>query len=173
MAEGKVIFHVGVFGIGARIIDGDVKILVNVRTDQARQKEFAKLPPESAVLLVDCPGGTIKHGDKSRQEALEREILEELGCSFVSIGEFSQPLELMGDRPEPYDLASWKPVRFVGEIKPSNEAKDHPWVSRKELETADRYRPVSGLGLAGRTGRMMTAALDFFEKNRDKSELFS
>ena len=174
MAGEKVVFHVGVFGIPARIVNGEVKIKCNVRGDQAKQKEIAKVPQESTVLLVDCPGGAVKHGDASLDAALAREIYEETdGCAIRSLGEFRRPLELMGDRSAPYDLAFWKPVRLGGEPKPSKEATSHPWLSRQELAAADVYRAVSGLGLAGRTGKMMVAALDFYEANKDKSELFS
>ncbi len=162
----KAPFYVGVFGIPAKLVDGVVKIKCNVRTDQKEQRKIAGLAEESTVLLVDCPGGAIRPGDTSREAALARETAEETcGSTIVSLGEFRQPLELMGERPL-YDLAFWKPVLLIGDPKPSDEASDHPWLSRQELETADKYRAVSGLGLAGRTGQMMTAALDWYEANQ-------
>lgn len=172
MAKEKATFNVGVFGIPAKLIGNIVKIKVNVRTDQANQKKIAGLPEDSQVQLVDCPGGAVKPGDTSLWEALKREIGEETGgCTIEPLGKFRQPLELM--KGSSYDLAFWRPVRLNGQPQPSDEASDHPWVSRQELETADKYRAVSGLGLAGRTGRMMVAALDFYETNRGDFSLFS
>lgn len=175
MAKEKATFSVGVFGIPAKVIDGIIKIKVNVRTDQANQRKLANLPEDSTILLVDCPGGAVKPGDTSLEQALAREIAEETGgCTMESLGDFREPLQLMKDPSKPYDLAFWKPVRLIGEPQPSNEASDHPWVSMKELETADKYRAVSGLGLSGRTGRMMVAALEFYERSSIRDDkLFS
>ncbi len=74
-------FTVGVFGIPARIdAEGNVRIKVNVRTDQSRQLDLAKLDSSSTVLLVDCPGGAIGHEDVAIDDAaLAREIAEETG----------------------------------------------------------------------------------------------
>ena len=101
-------------------------------------------------------------------------VTEERGGSTIpQKGNFRPPFALLSKDEKPGDLAFWKPVVLHDEPKPSNEALDHPWVSRAELEAATQYRAISGLGLAGRTGRMMTAALDFYEANKDKPELFS
>lgn len=175
MAESKVFFYVGVFGIPAKLVNGVIKIKCNVRTDQEKQREIAQLPSESKILLVDCPGGAVKHGDESLDQAMNREIGEETGgCQVqpLTLGFFA-PLELMGKRLAPYDLAFWKPIILIGQPKPSDEASDHVWLSRQELETGDKYRPVSGLGLAGRTGRMMIAALNYFESRTHMLEIFS
>ncbi len=168
-------FNVGVFGIPAKLVNGEVHIKVNVRTDQARQRELAKIDPTLTVLLVDCPGGAVSSEDKGIDDAaVAREIYEEtLGCTITPKGEFRSPLVLLPKDGKPGDLAFWKPVVLHGEPKPSNEAMDHPWVTRAELEAATKYRAVSGLGLAGRTGKMMLAALDFYETNKDKPEFFS
>ena len=169
-------FMVGVFGVPAKIDqDGNVRIMVNVRTDQERQRELAKLDPQATVLLVDCPGGAVGYEDKCIDDAaLRREIAEETGgCTITPMGEFRPPFALISKDDNPGDLAFWKPVVLHGQPKPSNEASDHPWLTRAELEAATTYRAISGLGLLGRTGRMMTAALDFYESNKDRPELFS
>ncbi len=174
---GKALATTGVFGIPAKIVDGKVRIKVNVRTDQEKQKDTAKLPKDSTVLLVDCPGGG-RQNKETKGDALRREIFEETGgCTITLTGNFSPDpdLDLIkdGTTESPDDYAFWAPIVLHGDPKPSNEALDHPWVSREELETATKYRAVSGLGLKGRTGRMMVAALDFYEANKDKPELFS
>lgn len=93
---------------------------------------------------------------------------------MTSKGEFRPPFALLTKDAElPGDLAFWKPIVLHGEPKPSDEALDHPWVTRAELEAGTTYRAVSGLGLAGRTGKMMVAALDFYDANKDKPEFFS
>lgn len=169
-------YNLGLFGIPAIIdVKGTVRIKVNVRTDQEYQRKLAKLDPSTTVLLVDCPGGAVAESDTNAHQGLAREISEETaGCTITEKGEFSDPLEFVPDDPTKLcDIAQWKPVLLHGVPKSSNEALDHPWVSRAELEAAATYRAVSGLGLRGRTGRMMTAALDFYENNKDKLELFS
>lgn len=170
-------FSVGVFGIPAKIdADGKVRIKVNVRTDQEYQRNVARLDPASTILLVDCPGGTVDTDDKTIDDsALAREIAEETGgCTITPKGEFRPPFALLPKEDGTGgDLAFWKPVVLHGEPKPSKEALDHPWITREELEAATKYRPVSGLGLLGRTGKMMVAALDFYESNKTNRELFS
>lgn len=168
-------FNVGVFGIPAKLVDGVVHIKVNVRTDQQYQREVAKLDPTSTVLLVDCPGGAVGPEDTGIDDAaLAREIAEETGgCTITSKSDFRPPLVLFPKDGKPGDLAFWKPIVLHGDPKPSNEALDHPWVSRAELKSGNKYRPVSGLGLFGRTGRMMIAALDFYEADIGSLGLFS
>jgi len=168
----KAVFHVGVFGIPARLINGVIRIKVNVRGDeaeQARQWTIAKLAPIPGVKIIDCPGGAVKPGDKSLEEALCREIAEETGgCQLDLLDkDFSQPFEFMseGTLEKPGDIAIWRPIRLVGEPKPSAEASDHPWISMAEFEAETLFRCVSGLGNKGRTGRMMRAALEWFEEN--------
>ena len=142
---------------------------------------FALITDEKTLLLSErmddkgwtLPGGRVEEGETD-QVALTREVEEETGgCNIVSLGDFREPLPLMGDSSKPSDLAFWKPVLLNGKPHPSNEALDHPWVSREELEAATQYRAISGLGLAGRTGRMMLAALDFYEAHKNVPNLFS
>jgi len=174
MSKEKALFNVGVFGIPAKLIDGVVHIKVNVRTDQAYQKKQANLPEDSPLLLVDCPGGAVKPGDTSLFGALVREIREETGgCNIDQLDEFRPPLELMKDSTKNYDLAFWMPVCLIGKPKPSDEVSDHPWVSLEDLASETKYRVISGLGLAGRTGRMMAAAFAFYENRKECPETFS
>ena len=176
----KAVFHVGVFGIPARLVDGVVRIKVNVRGDeveQARQWAIAKLAPILGVKIIDCPGGGVRPGDKSLDEALRREIAEETGGCELSLLEksFSEPFEFMseGTLEKPADIAIWRPIKLLGEPKPSAEASAHPWISMAEFKAETPYRCVSGLGNKGRTGRMMRAALDWFEQNKHWSWVFS
>lgn len=73
---------VGVFGVALRVVDGQTRILVNVRTDQEEQRQLAGLPKESTVLIVDLPGGRWLASDKTEEEGLRREIHEETGCEI-------------------------------------------------------------------------------------------
>ncbi|MEK7541166.1 MAG: hypothetical protein AAB529_02975 [Patescibacteria group bacterium] len=180
----KASFTVGVFGLAARLVDGIVRIKVNVRTDQERQKQLAKLLADSPVKIVDMPGGGVSFDDFSLLKGegllavLRREIAEETGgCTIQPLGEFSGPVMVATndkDLAKPIgDIAFWMPVKLIGEPKPSNEALDHPWISREQFEAETEYRCVSGLGKAGRTGRMIRTALDWFEANQHRFEVFS
>lgn len=176
----KALFNVGVFGIPARLVNGVVRIKVNVRGDeveQARQWAIAKLAPIPGVRIIDCPGGAVNFGDKSLEAALRRETAEETGgCELELLDkDFSQPFYYAGEGTleKPSDIAIWRPIRLIGDPKPSAEASAHPWISMAEFEAEAHYRCVSGLGNKGRTGRMMRAALEWFEQNRHRPELFS
>jgi hypothetical protein len=175
----KAVFHVGVFGIPAKLVDGVVRIKANVRGDEAEQSRqwgLAKLAPIPGVSIIDCPGGAVKPGDKSLEAALRREVAEETGgCKIGLLGNFSQAFEFMseGTVEKPADLACWCPIRLIGEPKPSTEASAHPWISMAEFEAETPYRCVSGLGNKGRTGRMMRAALQWYEQNKHRPEVFS
>lgn len=167
-------FTIGVFGLAAKLENGVVRIKVNVRTDQERQWELAKLNPIQGVQLVDCPGGGIMEGE-TPISALVREIKEETGgCTFEPIGEFSKPLFFFNaDLSKPSDAAMWIPIKLIGKPKPSNEALSHPWISQAEFDAQEPYRCISGLGKLGRTGQMMAQALAWFDANRDHPEIFS
>lgn len=168
----KAKFTVGVFLVAAKLIDGIVKCGFNVRTDQEKQRDIAKLPKESPILLCDCKGGGIMTADTSFEEALRREVHEETqGCSIGFTDGFRMPKILMKD--PSFDLAFWRPGLLIGDPKPSNEALDHVWLSLEELKSGEKYRPVSGLGLAGRTGQMMTDAFAYYEENKNRLYLFS
>ena len=120
-------FSIGVFGLAAKIINGIVRIKVNVRTDQDRQWAAAKLSPISGVQIVDCHGGAIQLGE-TQAEALTREIREETGgCEIRITGAFSKPLPFLNtDLSKPSDMAIWVPVVLIGEPKPSNRGTGSP-----------------------------------------------
>lgn len=169
MARPKRIFNIGVFGIPAKLVLGDVRIKVNVRTDQDYQWKAAKLDPIPGVQLVDCPGGAVGPEDvTSLEDALKREIAEETGgCQIRITGPFSEPFVYMNPDPDkPCDIAVWAPIILLGEPKPSNEALDHLWISLDEFNAEKPYRCVSGLGNKGRTGRMMATALSYYQSFR-------
>ena len=170
----KATFTVGVFGLACRKDGhGKLRIKVNIR-DQERQKRLAGLPADAKVKIIDIPGGGVEFKDFPIPEqanlfqALQREIREETrGCEIESLGEFRGPFMVITnndrDMKAAGDLAFWMPIEIHGDPKPSDEALGHPWISREELETENVYRCVGKLGKAGRTGRMIRAAFDFYE----------
>lgn len=89
--KGVFRFNVGLFGIPAKIVDGVVRIKVNVRTDQEDQRELAKLPKDSPILMVDCSGGAVGENEDPDDSALAREISEEtVDCTITPKGEFRE-----------------------------------------------------------------------------------
>ena len=174
MAEKKPWVSVGVFGLPAKLIKGVIYIKVNERTDQRRQWELAKMEPIPGVSIVDCPGGTMKIQDFEELKAegllatLKREIGEETcGCEITVTGDFSRPYFVATNKDDPEkpfgDIAVWAPIILIGEPKPSNEAKSHPWICIAEFEMEKPYRCVSGFGNKGRTGQMIRSAFNFYE----------
>lgn len=179
----KASFTVGVFGLACKQDPfGKLRIKLNVRTDQVRQRKLANLPEDSTTLLVDCPGGTVDFADFPDKQAnllrvLRREVEEETGgCQIEPLGSFSQPflaVTNIDDESKPSgDIAFWMPIKLIGEPQPSDEAMDHPWISLEELEDGTVHRPVSGLGMSGRTGRMIKEAFSWFRENQDQ-DVFS
>lgn len=179
----KGLFTVGVFGLAARKDKFGIRIKVNVRTDQERQKKIAGLPANSKVKIIDLPGGGVEFNDfidpkkADLFDVLRREISEETdGCTLEVLDEFKGPyiaITNSTDESKPYgDMAFWAPIKLYGDPKPSDEAIEHPWISRKEFEAQDKYRCVSGLGKAGRTGRMLRSAFYWYEAHASK-EVFS
>lgn len=177
----KATFTAGFFGAAARKDkNGKVRIKVNVRTDQERQKKLAGLSTESDVKIIDMPGGGFNFNEISAYpfDVLRREISEETGgCMIESVGEFHGPSMIVNnntdeDKPSG-DMAFWMPVKLHGSPSPSDEALEHPWISREQFEAENEYRCVGKLGKAGRTGRMILAAFDFYEANLAREEIFS
>lgn len=149
----KRCFTVGVFAVPAIVRDCEVRIKVNVRTDQERQKELAGI--DSEVKIVDLLGGGVKEGE-SFLEALVREVEEESGCQMKSLGEFRGPL-VAGN-----DMAFWMPIELIGDPRPTEEALEHIWISRDEFEAENQYRCVGKLGKEGRMGGMIREAFSFY-----------
>jgi hypothetical protein len=181
----RATFTVGVFGLAAKIVDGVIRIKVNVRTDQERQKELAKLPANSTVKIIDMPGGGVEFEDFSSLKkeglfsVLSREIKEETGgCIIIQTSAFfcgpylaavngEDPTKPVGD------IAFWMPIKLIGEPKPTNEASEHPWMSRAQFNAEAPYRCVSGLGKLGRTGQMICAAFEHYELHSRKPDCLS
>ena len=174
----KALATTGVFGLPAKILDGNIRIKVNVRTDQERQWQLAKLEPIAGVQIVDCPGGGLQQGEDF-EKGLRREIREETGdCEIKfssSLKYFSKPYSFFGEgtAEKPNDYAFWAPIVLLGDSKPSNEALAHPWISFEEFLKENPYRCVGGLGNKGRTGQMLRSAFMFYEQNRGNPDLFS
>jgi len=181
----KATFTVGVFGLACWDDNGTLRIKVNERTDQKKQRELAKLSPDSTVKIIDMPGGGVDLEDfpEMKQanllEVLRREVAEETGgCSFETpTDDFSSPVMVVTnntDQSKPTgDIAFWRPIVLHGTPKPTNEALDHPWVSEQQLDEETEYRSVGGLGKAGRTGRMLKAAFAFYKSHRGLPQYFS
>jgi len=180
----KATFTVGVFGLACWNDNGTLRIKVNERTDQERQKKLANLPDDSTVKIVDMPGGGVKLEDfpepkqASLMGVLRREVSEETGgCTIESNAEFSGPFMVVtnnqDDSKPAGDIAFWMPVVLRGKLQPSDEAQDHPWITLAQLEEETEYRAVGGLGKAGRTGRMIKAAFEWYFERRDEPTYFS
>lgn len=181
----KATFTVGVFGLAClKDDDGTLRIKVNVRTDQEKQRKLAGLSEDSKVLIVDMPGGGVELADFPEPkdallfDVLAREIKEETGgCTIRALGHFSGPFMVVTnnqDETKPTgDLAFWVPVLLCGTPQPTAEALDHPWITFQQFETETEYRAVGGLGKAGRTGRMLRDAFEFYNTHRRSSKYFS
>jgi 8-oxo-dGTP pyrophosphatase MutT (NUDIX family) len=180
----KATFTVGVFGLACRASNGTLRIKVNVRTDQKRQRQLAGLPEDSAILIIDMPGGGVQLQDfpnpsqASLFEVLKREVYEETGgCTIESLGEFSQPFMVINnnqDENEPAgDLAFWMPILLRGTLLITSEALDHPWITLEELLSETRYRAPGKLGKNGRTSHMLQAAFGFYKSYKANTSFFS
>ena len=158
-------FGCGVFAVIARVIDGEVRLLVNVRTDRERQLGLANLPSTSTVEIVDLPGGTLDTDDKTLQDCLRREVHEEtnveqggirilqwdplLCAPFINLGEEIQNIAMV-----------W-PVTIEGEPSPSNEAAKNLWVSEAEITAGETVR-CPGKNKHGRMYQLMMAGFKYW-----------
>lgn len=96
-----------------------------------------RAPGKSAAGFWEFPGGKVDH-DESPQDALAREVSEELGLR-VKVGALLDRTvtELNGDA---IDLACY----FVSSTETPSSSTDHDelrWVPREELNTLDWARP--------------------------------
>jgi hypothetical protein len=169
----KATFTVGVFGLPCRKNkNNQLCIMVNVRTDQEKQRALAGLPVDSLVKIIDALGGGVELEDfpdikdASFFKVLEREIAEETGgCTIKSFADFSGPFMIVTnnqDEGKPTgDIAFWMPIILTGNPQQSDEAAEHVWITREEFESQSKYRCVGKLGNLGRTGRMIRAAFEF------------
>ncbi|OGY31204.1 MAG: hypothetical protein A3C02_04785 [Candidatus Andersenbacteria bacterium RIFCSPHIGHO2_02_FULL_45_11] len=169
MAEFRpALFKVGLFAVIGRIINqNSVGILVNVRTDQEKQRKLAELPDDWEGVIVDLPGGTFQMGDDTFQTCLAREIREETGgCEpgfFASIlGPFPMIKADTGTADKPHDLAFVAACEITGEPIPTPEASEHRWVTWKQLQEETEFRLPGKLGKNGRMAKMIEAAMPLF-----------
>lgn len=174
----KATFTVGIFGAAARFdSDGTVRVLVNVRADQAEQHKRAGLPPDSLVKIIDLPGGGVTVEDCSDPRnpfpmlrALKREVLEETGCDSVDIIDIpSGPYLLCAAAPPDApqgDIAHWMPILIHGIPHPSPEATEHVWISQEEILAEAKYRTPGRLGKKGRMGIMIIDALHWWKEHQ-------
>lgn len=170
----KATFTIGVFGLACWKDNGLLRIKVNERADQVRQRKIAGLPEDSPVKIIDMPGGGVEISDFPDPKqaflwtVLERKIAEETGgCKIESIGHFSEPFLVVtnnqdDDKPTG-DIAFWWPIVLMGRPRPTSEAQDHPWITLQQLNAETEYRAVGGLGKSGRTGRILRAAFSWYE----------
>lgn len=180
----KATFTIGVFGLACWNDKGILRIKVNERTDQARQKKIAGLPEDCPVKIIDMPGGGVEISDfpdpkqASLWTVLEREIAEETGgCKIDSGGPFSEPFMVVtnnqDDNKPTGDIAFWMPVVLHGKPLPTSEAQNHPWITLQQLDAETEFRAVGGLGKAGRTGSMIRAAFCWYAERCYDLNLFS
>ncbi|MBI3256026.1 MAG: NUDIX domain-containing protein [Candidatus Andersenbacteria bacterium] len=176
------LFKVGLFAFIARITGSlDVEFLVNVRTDQERQRKNAKLPDDWPGKIVDLPGGTFQvrekvqtddgeeelPGDPDFESCLTREVGEETaGCEIKPVTDnFSPAFPLIkaetGTSEAPHDLAFIRVMNIIGQPRPNAEASEHRWVTLDQLKAETEVR-FPGLGKNGRMARMATWALQEF-----------
>lgn len=164
---------VGIFAVIGRLNDqNEVEILVNVRTDQEKQRQLTDLPENWAGKVVDLPGGTLQIGDLSFEQCLEREIAEETaGCDSKPLGNILGPFTLIkaetGTAEKPHDLAFVAPVELFGEPRPNPEASEHRWVTWQQLEAEQEVRLPGKLGKTGRMAKMISAAIGTFCKAKN------
>lgn len=165
---------VGIFAVIARQgTQGDVEVLINVRTDQERQRQAAGLPDDWSGKIVDLPGGTLQIGDSSFEQCLEREITEETGgCDSKMIGDgFIGPFPLIkpetGSADKPHDLAFVAACELFGEPRPTAEASEHRWVTWQQLEAEQEVRLPGKLGKTGRMAKMIHAAVTTFCESKE------
>lgn len=156
---------VGIFAVIGRWGAGvEIEFLVNVRTDQERQRQLAGLPADWSGVIVDLPGGTLQIGDASLEECLKREIAEETGgCGSKQRDVLLGPFELIkaetGTAEKPHDLAFVKLVDIEGTPQPTQEATAHSWVTWTQLEAEQEFR-LPGKGKTGRMAKMIQKALE-------------
>lgn len=83
----------------------------------------------------DLPGGRINENE-SWEEALKRELNEELGLKVFKIGKLLHVFERLdyGKKEASLMLIFFKVKAEIKEIKLSNEHSDFKWVAKKEIE---------------------------------------
>lgn len=181
----KATFTVSVFGLACWNDNGKLRIKVNVRTDQKRQRKLAKLPADSKVLIVDLPGGNVELEDFPDMEhatplnVLMRKVAEETGGCTLGIipADFFGPMMMVTNNSDPArpagDIVFWRPITLHGTPKPTSKVLEHLWVTQLQLADETKYRCVGGLGKYGRIGHMLMTAFDFFQIHRDVPCYFS
>jgi len=127
---------------------------------------------------VQCSRILWENGQATLFAVLKREVREETGgCKIKQVGLCSQPdmviKESAAEQNTVGDLAFWIPIVLFGKPIPTNEALALPWITLGELDREDKFRTVGGLGIRGRTGRMVRDAFEFFLLSRLNSDLFS
>lgn len=158
-------FRLGVFAAIARVKDGKLQMLVNVRTDQAKQLELAKLPPGATVQIVDLPGGTADEEDVNHFDALVREIHEELKVPRDKI-KIQGPKHLLAtvnidfERAEQNAAMVWA-AEIDCEPQTSDETSENLWVTEEEITEGAAVR-CPGTDVHGRMWQMMMAGFKYW-----------
>lgn len=161
----KAKFTVGVFAFIFHDGDYDVRdswnmrVLVNVRTDQERQREVAGLPAHWPGVIVDLPGGAVSESDKTLEGALLREIAEETKCHAEIVEPLYGPFEFIDTTNGVRDLAFVAEAAIKSDPVASDEASEHRWVTWSELEAETHIRLPGKKGKEGRMAQMIKHCL--------------
>lgn len=116
-----------VCGLGYKMVDGERKIFL------ARRAATKKFLPNKFELV----GGHVEKEDKSLEEALKREVMEELGAEigFENLaGEFLSFNEVKNY--QFVEIVYW--MKFVDETQIKLNSEDHSeavWVSESEMDS--------------------------------------
>lgn len=154
----KALFTIGVFGVADKVVNNEIVILVNTRTDQEKQKQLAGLASDWPGKIVDLPGGTCSLEDYSLEETFLREVYEEIGCFAEMLTPFFGPFAQIDKEKQKRNLAFVCRMRIAEEPKPSEENSSNHWLTWHQLMDQKQFR-LPGAGKDGRMAKMIETVL--------------